>query len=39
MTAKRTAELFPRYQDFLEVRRRFDPHDVFLNPHLRELFE
>ena len=39
MTPDRIAALFPRYQDFLEVRRRFDPKGSFLNPHLRALFE
>jgi FAD/FMN-containing dehydrogenase len=39
MTSERTAALFPRYQDFLAMRRRFDPRGTFLNPHLRELFE
>lgn len=39
MTADRVARLFPRYEDFLEVRRRFDPNGVFLNDHLRSLFE
>ncbi len=38
MTADRIARLFPRYEDFLEVRRRFDPAGVFLNDHLRPLF-
>ena len=39
MTADRVARLFPRYEDFLQVRRRFDPSDVFLNDHLQSLFE
>ena len=39
MTPERIATLFPRYQDFLEMRRRFDPNGTFLNPHLRALFE
>ena len=38
MTAERLAERFPRYSDFLEVRRRFDPDGVFLNAHLGALF-
>ena len=38
MTADRLARLFPKYEDFLEVRRRFDPKGVFLNDHLRPLF-
>ncbi len=39
MTPERIAGLFPRYQDFIEMRRRFDPEGIFLNPHLRALFE
>jgi len=39
MTAERIAGLFPRYEDFLAMRRRFDPNGTFLNPHLRSLFE
>ena len=39
MTPERIAGLLPRYQDFLEVRRRFDPNGTFLNSHLRPLFE
>ena len=39
MTAERVADLFPRYQDFVEVRRRLDPRGVFLNAHTRALFE
>ncbi|MDH5422248.1 MAG: FAD-binding protein [Acidimicrobiia bacterium] len=38
MTADRLARLFPRYENFLEVRRRFDPNGVFLNDHLQPLF-
>jgi len=38
MTADRLARLFPRYEDFLEMRHRFDPSGVFLNDHLRPLF-
>lgn len=39
MTPKRMAALFPRYEDFKAVRRQFDPKGIFLNPHLRALFE
>jgi len=39
MTPERIDDLFPRYQDFLAMRRRFDPKGTFLNPHLRALFE
>ncbi|MDP9494018.1 MAG: FAD-binding protein [Actinomycetota bacterium] len=39
MTPDRIARLFPRYEDFVTMRRRFDPNGTFLNPHLRALFE
>jgi hypothetical protein len=39
MTPERVAGLFPRHDDFVEMRRRFDPKGTFLNPHLRVLFE
>jgi hypothetical protein len=39
MTAERVAGLFPRFDEFLEIRRRFDPEGTFLNAHLRALFE
>ena len=39
MTAPSLAALFPRYEDFKTVRRQFDPKGIFLNPHLRALFE
>jgi FAD/FMN-containing dehydrogenase len=39
MTRDRVAGLFPRYEDFVAMRRRFDPDGIFLNPHLRALFE
>jgi FAD/FMN-containing dehydrogenase len=39
MTPERVSALFPRYEEFLAMRRRFDPHGTFLNPHLRALFE
>lgn len=38
MTADRVARLFPRYQDFVDVRRRLDPKGIFLNDHTRALF-
>lgn len=38
MTADRVARLFPRYEDFVEVRRKMDPKGTFLNSHLRDLF-
>ncbi len=39
MTADRLERLFPRYHDFVAMRRRFDPKGTFLNNHTRELFE
>lgn len=39
MTADRIARLFPRYEEFVEMRRRFDPKGTFLNAHTRALFE
>lgn len=38
LTRDRVEALYPRYHDFQRIRRRFDPHGVFLNPHLREFF-
>ncbi len=38
MTADRVARLFPRFDDFRQMRHRFDPAGVFLNDHLRRLF-
>jgi FAD/FMN-containing dehydrogenase len=38
MTAERLAGLFPRYGDFVALRRRFDPAGTFLNDHLEPLF-
>ncbi|HEY7704951.1 MAG TPA: D-arabinono-1,4-lactone oxidase [Acidimicrobiia bacterium] len=39
MTADRVARLFPRYEEFVEVRRRMDPNGLFLNPHTQPLFD
>lgn len=39
MTADRVERLFPRYNNFVEMRRRFDPKGTFLNEHTRGLFE
>ncbi len=39
MTADRLERLFPRYNDFVRMRRRFDPHGTFLNGHFKALFE
>ena len=38
MTADRLDRLFPRYNDFVTMRRRFDPNGTFLNAHTRKLF-
>jgi FAD/FMN-containing dehydrogenase len=38
LTRDRVEALYPRYDDFQAIRRRFDPRGLFLNPHLRELF-
>lgn len=38
MTRERVASLFPRYDDFVSVRRRLDPAGTFLNEHLEALF-
>ena len=39
VTPESMAALFPRYEDFKALRRQFDPKGIFLNPHLRALFE
>lgn len=36
--AHELAELYPRFSDFCELRRRMDPRGVFLNDHLTTLF-
>jgi len=38
LDARRLAPLYPRWSDFLAVRRELDPEDRFLNPHLRRIF-
>ena len=38
-TAADFAELYPRWDDFLAVRRELDPDDRFLNDHLRRIVE
>lgn len=37
MTRKRIAEIYPEYEKFIAIRRRFDPNGVFLNDHTRAL--
>ncbi|OHX14003.1 FAD-dependent oxidoreductase [Chromobacterium sphagni] len=32
------AALYPRWNDFLQLRRQFDPKGLLLNPHLRQVF-
>ena len=39
MTPERLHELYPRAGDFVALRRELDPHGMFLNDHLRPLFE
>lgn len=39
LTRERLLERYPEAQRFIDIRREFDPQGVFLNPHLRELFE
>lgn len=39
MDAERLAATYPRYGDFVELRRSLDPRGVFLNDHLAPLFE
>lgn len=36
-TAPELAKLYPRFEDFCQVRRALDPRGVFLNPHLSDL--
>ncbi len=36
--AAQLALLYPRFQDFVQLRRELDPQGRFLNPHLRQLF-
>ncbi len=38
LTAKDLRELYPRWDDFVNVRRELDPQGRFLNPYLRSLF-
>jgi FAD/FMN-containing dehydrogenase len=37
-TAEDMPALYPRFEDFCDIRRRLDPAGVFLNDHLRNLF-
>ncbi len=38
LTRDRVAEMYPGYEEFVAVRREFDPNGVFLNDHTRALF-
>lgn len=38
LTGPQLAELYPEWQDFHRIRRNMDPHGVFMNDYLRELF-
>jgi len=37
-TAQELVQLYPRFNDFLQLRQKLDPRGVFLNPHLTSLF-
>jgi FAD/FMN-containing dehydrogenase len=39
MTVDRLARLFPRFEEFRQLRLSFDPTGVFLNQHTRALFD
>ena len=39
LSAARVRALYPRFEEFQRVRRRCDPQNLFLNPHLGELFD
>ena len=39
LTHLELAELYPRFKDFMELRRELDPQGRMLNPHLRALFD
>jgi FAD-linked oxidoreductase len=38
-TAESLAQLYPRWNDFRHIRSGLDPHGIFLNSYLRELFD
>lgn len=38
LTRERLHALYPRAEEFIAIRREFDPEGIFLNDHLRELF-
>lgn len=37
LTRDRLRELYPRYEDFVRIRRELDPNGIFLNDHMRAL--
>ena len=39
LSKQQVRAMYPRYDDFVAIRRQFDPDGLFLNEHLRELFE
>lgn len=38
LTRERAQKLYPKWDEFLKLRKMFDPYDTFLNPYLRKLF-
>jgi FAD/FMN-containing dehydrogenase len=38
-TREEFAELYPKFEDFRQVRQKLDPAMTFLNPHLKSIFE
>lgn len=38
LNAKDLSELYPRFNDFLNLRNKFDPQGIFLNQHLLDIF-
>lgn len=39
MTRERLLQVYPRLQDFLDVRAKLDPQGLFVNDYLARLFE
>lgn len=38
MKKEKLKEVYPRFEEFLSVRKEFDPDGIFLNDHLKEIF-
>lgn len=38
MTCQEFQEVYPHFDDFKKVREEFDPDQIFINPHLKEIF-